>query len=371
MSTPAGHTPGHVNCPLCEAARLRVLPPAEFALLHFRDAGRLWLAEKRRDLSEGSIRNYHQHLRWLNEFFGDLSLGEIHIGHVQEYQKWRQEPRYDEVARRTFRAGYSPINHEVSALQQILDRGALWIEVQKFYRPLKQPKARVGQALDPQDQERLFAVAWSNPYWQVAYCAALISINTSASASEVRHLHLSDVDLKTSRLTIRDGLKNEHRDRTTYLNPTAAAALRRLLERAHRLGCRDSEHYLLPHRAHRRGQPADPNRSMGSWKGAWRAMTRAAGLPTLRYHDLRHDIVTRLLENPDISEQTVQEIAGHVSKRIKDRYSHIRMLRKREALEAVEVKASLPQMEFSFEPLLPERKGPVLVTAPRRKVGVH
>jgi integrase len=50
---------------------------------------------------------------------------------------------------------------------------------------------------------------------------------------------------------------------------------------------------------------------------------------------LRHHAITRLLENPDISEQTVKDIAGHVSKHILERYSHIRMEKKRNALDAL------------------------------------
>jgi hypothetical protein len=87
---------------------------------------------------------------------------------------------------------------------------------------------------------------------------------------------------------------------------------------------------------------------MLSWKTAWRSLRIRAGLPALRMYDLRHHAVTRLLEDPEVSEQTIQEIAGHVSKRIKDRYSHIRMARKREALLAAETKAPPPQFDLLF-----------------------
>lgn len=368
-----GHTAGHVDCPLCESRRKKHLNEADFGLLYFRDAAPFWLAERKPELSEGSIHNYEQHLHWLSEFFGDMPLNEVEIIHVEAYQEWRQQPRWDEKARRTFRAGYSPINHEISALQQILATAGLWTEIEKFYRPLKQPKTRAGRALEPEEQQRLFATAWSNPYWQVAYCAALTTINTSATSSEIRHLHLGDIDLRRSILTIRDGLKNEHRDRIEYLNATAAAALKRLLDRAHRLGCSDPEHFLLPHRAHRKGAPADPNRPMGSFKRAWQSMRKAAGLPQVRYHDLRHHIITVLLENPEISEQTVEEIVGHVPGRMKKRYSHIRMQRKKEALNATEVQAPVPQLEFGFEPLrFPPRKmpEPVRTKAKKREAGL-
>jgi hypothetical protein len=46
--------------------------------------------------------------------------------------------------------------------------------------------------------------------------------------------------------------------------------------------------------------------------------------------------VTDLLTNPDVSEETVEAIAGHITKAIKKRYSHIRMSAKRNALLALQ-----------------------------------
>jgi integrase len=363
----------------CEAARLRHLTEAKFGLLRFSHAARLWLAEHRSNISEPTHRSYQDHLRWLTRAFEDLPLAEIHIGHVEEYQKWRQKPRYDEKAKRTLRAGYSPINHEVNTLAQILDRAGLWTEIKKFYRPLHQPKTR-GCALEPEEQEALFCAASSNPRWRVAYLCSLITANTSAGPKEIRYLHLSDIDLNRRggdgeplpTLTIRDGLKNEHRDRTVYLVPTAVMAFKLLLTRARRLGCQDPEHFLLPHRAHRRGEPADPNRPMGSWKRAFRAMCAKAGLPHLRPYDLRHLIITKLMEDPNVSDQTVEEIVGHKpNSDMKKHYSHIRMHRKRQALLAAEAKAPTVQLGLAFmseSPLSPRAgslREEVLVMPPK------
>jgi hypothetical protein len=54
----------------------------------------------------------------------------------------------------------------------------------------------------------------------------------------------------------------------------------------------------------------------------------------LRFHDLRHHTITELLTDPDISVQTTKSIAGHVSQRMVDRYSHIQSEAKRSAVEA-------------------------------------
>jgi hypothetical protein len=54
----------------------------------------------------------------------------------------------------------------------------------------------------------------------------------------------------------------------------------------------------------------------------------------LRFHDLRHHAITELAES-QASERTIMAIAGHISSRMLEHYSHIRMDAKRKALEAI------------------------------------
>jgi hypothetical protein len=54
----------------------------------------------------------------------------------------------------------------------------------------------------------------------------------------------------------------------------------------------------------------------------------------LRFHDLRHTAITILAES-NTSEQTVMAIAGHVSRKMLEHYSHIRMDAKRRAVAAM------------------------------------
>lgn len=55
-----------------------------------------------------------------------------------------------------------------------------------------------------------------------------------------------------------------------------------------------------------------------------------------RWHDLRHSFITRLLEDPNVSEETIRALAGHVSKKMLERYSHIRIQAKQAAIAALE-----------------------------------
>jgi len=78
----------------------------------------------------------------------------------------------------------------------------------------------------------------------------------------------------------------------------------------------------------------DPTRHMKSWRTAWRTLTRKAGRPGFRFHDLRHCAITQLAEN-GTSDSTIMAIAGHVSRRMLERYSHVRMEAKRTAMESL------------------------------------
>jgi hypothetical protein len=51
-------------------------------------------------------------------------------------------------------------------------------------------------------------------------------------------------------------------------------------------------------------------------------------------HDSRHTLITELAES-GAGDQTIMDIAGHVSRQMLKHYSHIRMEAKREALDAV------------------------------------
>jgi hypothetical protein len=53
-------------------------------------------------------------------------------------------------------------------------------------------------------------------------------------------------------------------------------------------------------------------------------------------YSFRHHAITKLLENPDVSEETAESIAGHISHRMKKRYSHTRIEVRRAAVEVLE-----------------------------------
>jgi len=76
-----------------------------------------------------------------------------------------------------------------------------------------------------------------------------------------------------------------------------------------------------------------PTRPITTLKTAWANVRERAGVKG-RLHDTRHTLITELAEG-GAGDETIMDIAGHVSRRMLRHYSHIRMQAKREALEAV------------------------------------
>jgi hypothetical protein len=74
---------------------------------------------------------------------------------------------------------------------------------------------------------------------------------------------------------------------------------------------------------------------MLQWDTAWRALRDGAGLHGLRFHDLRHTVITELAEM-GVADHVLESISGHLSRRMLEHYSHIRIDAKRQALDALD-----------------------------------
>jgi hypothetical protein len=94
-----------------------------------------------------------------------------------------------------------------------------------------------------------------------------------------------------------------------------------------------SEWYVFPFG---KPSPSDPTRPVTTLKTAWNNVRTNAQVKG-RWHDNRHTLITDLAES-GAGDQTIMDIAGHVSKQMLKHYSHIRMEAKRHALEAIVTK---------------------------------
>jgi integrase len=79
--------------------------------------------------------------------------------------------------------------------------------------------------------------------------------------------------------------------------------------------------------------PKDPTRPITSFKTAWSKVRQKADVKG-RWHDNRHTLVTELAES-GAGDEVIMSIAGHVSRAMLSRYSHVRMEAKRRALDEI------------------------------------
>ena len=294
---------------------------AELKQMLFPEAAEVWLATRTLYISTKTFHEYELNIRTLSKFFGETKLAEIDADKIRAYQRTRSQQQ----------CGPSGINHECSVLQQMLKRVGLWEEIRPHYEPMPLPKETKGRALSDEEKVKLFEAAQTSTNWQSAFLFAMLSINTSAGPKEIATLRLKDVDLDNRVIMVQPGgAKNVHRVRSIPLNEEAFKAATLAVARAKCLGSIQPEHYLFPFRVHR--SLFDPARYQTTFKTAWKRMTAAAGLGKLRMYDLRHHAITVMLEHSDVSEESVEAVAGHISRQMKKRYSHVRLAARRAAV---------------------------------------
>ena len=127
--------------------------------------------------------------------------------------------------------------------------------------------------------------------------------------------------------------KNESSHRVIPLNNTALKSLARMIERADVLGFTSPDHFFLWF-ACRWGR-FDPTQPIQKWDTAWRALRKKAELSGLRFHDLRHTFITEMAET-SVSDHVLESITGHLSRRMLEHYSHIRLAAKRQAFDVLD-----------------------------------
>jgi integrase len=152
---------------------------------------------------------------------------------------------------------------------------------------------------------------------------------------ELRNLTLRDINLETRKIAIRRSKLTTSMRTVVMTNDTYKAVLR-LMDRAQKLSAVAPDHFLFPYKM-RKGVGYDPSRPMKGWRTAWRKLTKAAGLPGFRFHDLRHTFITNHAEIGTPLPVLMAQ-AGHLSKRMTQLYTHISNRALEDAAERYEQK---------------------------------
>jgi len=311
-------------------------------LMTFREAFDSWIESRilnqqgawtnARFISSRTERDLRQYAAQVELFLGSIPLGEIHAGHLREYQRARAVCD-QKAARWKKRAGANLIRKEIGTLVRVMKVAGAWSEeLEENFVRVQQVENDIPQALSPDEQHRWLHVAGSRHAWRVVYWYSLVGFQTTASSNEIRAARLGDIDLQAGVIQIRnEGAKNKYRVRSIPLmTPELVAALEGLMGRAEDLGANGPHCYLFPR--HIGFGNYDPLRPMSVWglRKAWDEVRGATGLAAFTPYDTRHTALTRLAE-AGVPVQVAMSFAGHMSPRMQQRYIAISMASKRNA----------------------------------------
>ena len=267
--------------------------------------------------------------------FAEYALGHVaaHLGKKLVVEITPTVVKRYQADRLNEKAAAKTINDEVQLLIRLCgDQGDL---IRAKLRREKALKLRLppspGRAYSADEKARMLAEA-AKLRSKNMYPALVLDQNCGIRDKELRELRWQQVDLlHKKQITVGKSKTEAGTGRVIPLNDTVLAALK-----AHaawyirRFGECNPEWYVFPAG---KGQPNDPTRPVTSLKTAW-AKVRKNARVVGRWHDNRHTLVTELAES-GAGDEVIMSIAGHVSRAMLSRYSHVRMEAKRRALDEI------------------------------------
>ncbi len=226
---------------------------------------------------------------------------------------------------KTVRLGHAILHRALTFAQR---RGSIAVNPASVAVPPSAPRKEF-RVLSPEEAGRLLAAALSDRL----YALYVLALTCGLRQAELLGLRWADIDLDGAVLHVRQQAyrvmgswhftepKTKAGRRTISLSGRAVEALRerRLAQNAERLRAQDWQDLDLVF-ANRRGRPTE--RANLQRQSFWPLLERA-GLPRVRFHDLRHACASMLLAQ-NVNPKIVQEMLGHSSIAVTmDVYSHV------------------------------------------------
>lgn len=300
-------------------------------------AAREWMAANQARWSESNVSIQELNLKHLSAYFGSMLLADVTPQHIGKYQHLRQK---EGASNRT-------INMEVSTLRMMMKTARLWGAISQDVRMLPE-RHDVGKALTPDEERRLLEACRQSPQ-KALYAAVVVFCNTGLRNAELRCARWSQVDFLRAEFQVGKAKTANSEGRIIPLNHAALQALR---DWKSQWPSAKPEDFIFPTEKlafKGSGSPevgvmtvyeVDPSKPLGGWKRAWTTAKKQAGVEC-RIHDLRHHFISALAQT-QTPDATIQAISGHLSLKMLEHYSHVRLEAKRRAVEALDALAVQP-----------------------------
>lgn len=257
--------------------------------------------------SPGSRRREQGYSKPLVKALGRYSLAAISPQLIAQY---RNERLSEGKSNNTVRLELALLSHVYTVAIREWQLGLIANPV----AAVRKPSAGSGRdrRLSPQEESRLLAgcAKLSNPMlgWMVR-----LALATAMRAGEIETLRRSQVDL--TRRVVRLSNATNGSARTVPLSRDAVAVLQEALD--HPVRPLDTDLVFW-------GEPGrDGRRRRYEFRTVWRRLLKRAGIAGLRFHDLRHEAISRLVQ-AGLSDQEVAAISGYKTMQMLKRYTHLR-----------------------------------------------
>ncbi len=302
-----------------------------------------WLQSAKRSLRPNTWRRYEQYVRLhATPALGRVALTKLEAAHL------------DELYTKRIDAGLSPTTvrhlHAMlhNALRQAVRQGILSRNVADLVDvPKMRPRMmttlssdEVRALIDASASERLGA-------------GVVLAVTTGLRRGELLALRWRDVDVERGQLQVRASLQWT-KDGATFSEPKTAQSRRHVTLsrtaiyalRIHRLAQREEQRRRARVWqdqdlvfANEVGGPIEPHNFV---RRTFARALKSAGVPTVRFHDLRHTAATLLLEQ-GVHPKIVSEMLGHSTIAMTlDLYSHVTPTMQRQAADAMDTAVGAP-----------------------------
>jgi integrase len=299
---------------LREALETPPPPPEQQAKdARFGDFAGHWLTIKETDLKPTARRGYEQILRvHLVPWFAGKRIREITVEDIQHYKRAKLRTEDKGLAPKT-------VNNHLGVLSSLMEDAVAW-----RYAPANPVKSVKKCLPDRTAEDFLFwtadesehfleAVKQIRPRWLPFYTTAL---RTGLRLGELAALRWENIDFERNRIRVKasisdnkKGLPKNDKFRTISMSPHLRVILAEL-----KLASGGKGRVFVCDK----GGVLNSNRV----KTSFQRCAKAAGVPRIRIHDLRHSFASQLV-NFNTSIYKVQKLLGHADVKTTMRYAHL------------------------------------------------